>query len=75
MFLKKKTYKVHGLGTQHIIKVFGYPILVSVGDYDFWVRFGKNEKGFGLTSKPGFSLRNRYKKSLKIGKYYLSKIK
>ena len=33
MFLQKKTYKVHGLGVQHIIKVFGYPIVVSIGDY------------------------------------------
>jgi len=75
MFLQKKTYKVHGLGVQHVIKVFGYPIVISVGDYDFWVRFGKNEKGFGITSKPSFSLRNDYKKSLKIGKYYITKIK
>jgi hypothetical protein len=55
--------------------VFGYPIVVSIGDYDFWVRFGKNEKGFTITSKPRFSLRNRRKKSLKIGKYYITKIK
>lgn len=75
MFLQRKTYKVHGLGVQHIIKVFGYPIVISIGDYDFWVRFGKSEKGFTLTSKPGFSLRNRRKKSLKIGKYYITKIK
>lgn len=75
MFLQKKTYKVHGLGVQHIIKVFGYPIVVSLGDYEFWARFGKNEKGFSITSKPKFSLRNGYRKSLKIGKYYIDKIK
>jgi hypothetical protein len=55
--------------------VFGYPIVVSIGDYDFWARFGKNEKGFSITSKPKFSLRNGYRKSLKIGKYYIDKIK
>jgi hypothetical protein len=75
MSFQKKTYKVHGVGTQHIIKVFGYPIVVSLGDYDIWFRFGKNEKGFSITSKPGFSLRNGRKKSLKIGKYYITKIK
>jgi hypothetical protein len=75
MSFQKKTYKVHGVGTQHIIKVFGYPIVVNLGDYDIWFRFGKNKKGLSITSKPGFSLRNGCKKSLKIGKYYINKIK
>lgn len=75
MSFQKKTYKIHGVGTQHIMKVFGYSIVTGIGDYDFWVRFGKNEKGFSITSKPWFSLRNGRKKSLKIGKYYITKIK
>jgi hypothetical protein len=27
-----------------------------------------------MTDKPSFSIRNKFKKSLKIGKYYISKL-
>jgi hypothetical protein len=75
MLLQKKKYKIDGIGTQHIIKVLGYLILIGVSENDFYIKFGKKEYGVHVTKKPNFSVRNGFKKSLKLGKYYINKIK
>jgi hypothetical protein len=71
---QKKTYRIDGYGTQHFIKLLGYPILLGSNDSSFYIKLGDNEKGFIVTEKPLFSVRYKYKKSLKLGKYYFIKL-
>ena len=73
MWLSKKTYYI-GIGcSQTVIKIFKYSILFSISPVGWSIRFNG---GFGInvTTKPLFSVRNGYKKSIKIGKYYLVKL-
>jgi hypothetical protein len=74
MWLSKKTYN---LGTNHnqtIIRVFNYPILYHKSSDGWSIRFGHPGFGVNVTTNPLFSVRNGYKKSIKLGKYYIVKL-
>lgn len=73
MWLTKKTYHIGDYGGQTVIKIFDYSILFCNSRFGWSIRFND---GFGInvTTKPFFSVRNGYKKSLKLGKYYLVKL-
>jgi len=73
MLLKIKTYKI-GDGKQYVIPFFRTFILVGKSPNHLYVRFGDTNKGFQVTSKPLFSVRNGHKKSFKIKQYYISKL-
>lgn len=72
MFLKINKRKDLGF-TQMAICLGKWPIFVcSNGFYGWWFRlFGK---GLSVTTKPLFSIREKKRKSLKIGKYYIHTI-
>jgi hypothetical protein len=73
MWLSKKTYYI-GLGcSQTVIKIFNQSILYSKSPSGWSIRFN-NGIGVNVTTKPLFSVRNGYVKSIKIGKYYLVKL-
>jgi hypothetical protein len=73
MLLSKKTYYI-GLGcSQTVIKIFNQSILYSKSPSGWSIRFN-NGFGVNVTTKPLFSVRNGYVKSIKIGKYYLVKL-
>ena len=73
MCLSKKTYYIGSGCSQTIIRIFNYPILFSTSPSGWSIRFND---GFGInvTTKPLFSVRNGYKKSIKINKYYIVKL-
>ena len=73
-FFQRSTYRIAGYGTQHFVKLLGYPILLGSNDNSFYLKLGDKEKGFMVTKKPPFSVRYKYKKSLKLGKYYFIKL-
>ena len=73
MWLSKKTYHI-GIGcSQTVVRLFNYPILFSKSPSGWSIRFN-NGVGLNVTTNPLFSVRNGYKKSIKIGKYYLVKL-
>ena len=73
MWLSKKTYHI-GIGcSQTVIRVFKQSILFSKSPSGWSIRFN-NGIGVNVTTKPLFSVRNGYKKSIKICKYYLVKL-
>ena len=73
MWWFKKTYHI-GIGcSQTVIKIFNQSILYSKSPSGWSIRFN-NGVGVNLTTKPLFSVRNGYVKSIKIGKYYLVKL-
>ena len=73
MWLSKKTYHI-GIGcSQTVIKIFNQSILYSKSPSGWSIRFN-NGIGVNVTTKPLFSVRNGYVKSIKIGKYYLVKL-
>jgi hypothetical protein len=73
MWLSKKTYHI-GIGcSQTVIKIFNQSILYSKSPSGWSIRFN-NSIGVNVTTKPLFSVRNGYIKSIKIGKYYLVKL-
>jgi len=73
MWLSKKTYYI-GLGcSQTVIKIFNQSILYSKSPSGWSIRIN-NGIGINVTTKPLFSVRNGYVKSIKIGKYYLVKL-
>ena len=73
MWWFKKTYYI-GIGcSQTVIKIFNQSILYSKSPSGWSIRFN-NGVGVNLTTKPLFSVRNGYVKSIKIGKYYLVKL-
>ena len=57
---------------QKHFKVFNLPILIGLLSEGYYIRFGNF--GFEATKKPKFSVREGYKKSIKIGKYYIIKL-
>jgi hypothetical protein len=65
---------VDGHGLQYIFKLFNFYFYFGKTQEMFYFRFGEKEKGFLVTKKPSFSIRNGYKKSFKIFKYYITKI-
>ena len=73
MWLSKKTYYI-GLGcSQTVIKIFNQSILYSKSPSGWSIRFN-NGIGVNVTTKPLFSVRNGYTKSVKLGKYYIVKL-
>lgn len=73
MWLSKKTYHI-GIGcSQTAIKIFNKSILYSKSPSGWSIRFN-NGIGVNVTTKPLFSVRNGYKKSIKLGKYYIVKL-
>jgi hypothetical protein len=73
MLLKIKTYKIND-GKQYVIPFFKSFILIGRSPNLFYLRFGDTNKGFQITSKPIFSIRNGHKKSIKLKRYYISKL-
>lgn len=73
MWLSKKTYYIGSGCSQTVIKIFNQSILFSLSPSGWSIRFNS---GFGInvTTKPLFSVRNGYKKSIKLGKYYIVKL-
>ena len=71
---KANRYVVDGYGKQYIISLLKYHLLIGVNHENFYIKFGNKGKGFMVTKKPSFSVRNKYKKSFKLCKYYIVKI-
>jgi hypothetical protein len=75
MVLTKQVYHIGEGPTQYVFGFFGKEILIGISKHTFYVRKASlGEGGFEITTKPLFSLRNGYKKSLKFGKYYFRKL-
>ena len=73
MWLSKKTYNI-GIGcSQTVIRISKHSILYSKSPSGWSIRFN-NGIGLNVTTNPLFSVRNGYKKSIKLGKYYLVKL-
>lgn len=74
MLWSKKKYNI-GIGcSQTVFRVFNYPILFNKSPYGWSIRFGSPGIGLNVTTKPLFSVRNGYQRSIKLGKYYLVKL-
>ena len=73
MWLSKKTYNIGYRCSQTVIKFFKYSILYSTSPSGWSIRFN-NGIGVNVTTKPLFSVRNGYKKNIKLGKYYIVKL-
>jgi hypothetical protein len=51
------------------LRLWGKPIFsFSFGMIVSWIRFGSH--GLSVTTKPRFSVREGYRKALKVGKFY-----
>jgi len=74
MWLSKKTYHIGSGCSQTVIKIFNQSVLFSTSPSGWFIRFGNPGFGVNVTTKPLFSVRNGYKKSIKIGKYYIVKL-
>ena len=73
MWLRKYKYEI-GVGcSQTVIKGFNQSILYSKSPSGWSLRLN-NGVGVNVTTKPLFSVRNGYKKSIKLGKYYIVKL-
>jgi hypothetical protein len=73
MWLSKKTYHIGYKCSQTVIKIFNKSILCSKSPSGWSIRFN-NGIGVNVTTKPLFSVRNGYVKSVKLGKYYIVKL-
>jgi hypothetical protein len=73
MLLSKKTYQIGSGCSQTVLKSFNQSILYSKSPSGWSIRFN-NGIGVNVTTKPLFSVRNGYKKSIKLGKYYIVKL-
>jgi hypothetical protein len=73
MWLSKKTYYIGVDCSQTVIKLFNQSILYSKSPSGWSIRFN-NSVGVNVTTKPLFSVRNGYVKSVKLGKYYIVKL-
>jgi hypothetical protein len=74
MWLSKKTYNIGGSNcSQTVVKLFNQSILYSKSPSGWSIRFN-NGIGVNVTTKPLFSVRNGYVKSVKLGKYYIVKL-
>jgi hypothetical protein len=74
MLFNLKTYRIGKDSKQTVLRIMGRPILFGVSEYQWYVRFGNPGFGFNVTTNPEFSVKNNLKKSIKIGKYYISKL-
>lgn len=73
MLWSKKTYHI-GIGcSQTVIKLSKLSILFSKSPSGWSLRIN-NGIGVNVTTKPLFSVRNGYVKSIKLGKYYIVKL-
>jgi len=73
MLLSKRTYHIGTGCSQTVIKMFNQSILYSKSPSGWSIRFN-NSIGINVTTKPLFSVRNGYVKSVKLGKYYIVKL-
>jgi len=73
MLLSKRTYHIGTGCSQTVIKMFNQSILYSKSPSGWSIRFN-NSIGINVTTKPLFSVRNEYTKSVKLGKYYIVKL-
>jgi hypothetical protein len=74
MWLSKQKYNIGGSNcSQTVIKFFNHSILYSTSPSGWSIRMN-NQFGVNVTTKPLFSVRNGYKKSIKLGKYYIVKL-
>jgi hypothetical protein len=73
MWLSKKTYYIGSGCSQTVIRIFNNSILFSTSPSGWFLRFN-NRFGINVTTKPLFSVRNGYVKSVKLGKYYIVKL-
>jgi len=74
MWLSKQKYNIGGSNcSQTVFKLFNQSILYSKSPSGWSIRFN-NGFGINVTTKPLFSVRNGYKKSIKINKYYIVKL-
>jgi hypothetical protein len=73
MLLSKKTYHIGSGCSQTVVKLFNQSILYSKSPSGWSIRFN-NGVGVNVTTKPLFSVRNGYVKSIKLGKYYIVKL-
>jgi hypothetical protein len=73
MWLSKKTYHIGSGCSQTVINLFNQSILYSKSPSGWSIRFN-NGIGVNVTTKPLFSVRNGYVKSVKLGKYYIVKL-
>lgn len=73
MLWSKKKYNI-GIGcSQTVVKLFNQSILYSKSPSGWSIRFNSGI-GLNVTTKPLFSVRNGYQRSIKLGKYYLVKL-
>lgn len=73
--LNKTTYHIGGdKFAQNVVTIFGRKILLNTSPSGWSIRFGYPGIGINVTTKPLFSIRNGYKKSIKLGKYYIVKL-
>ena len=73
MWLSKKTHHIGDDCSQTVIKLFNQSVLFSKSPSGWSLRIN-NGIGVNVTTKPLFSVRNGYKKSIKINKYYIVKL-
>jgi hypothetical protein len=74
MWLSKQKYNIGGSNCcQIVIKMFNQSMLYSTSPSGWSIRFN-NGIGVNVTTKPLFSVRNGYMKSIKLGKYYIVKL-
>jgi hypothetical protein len=73
MWLSKKTYYIGSGCSQTVVKSFNQSILYCKSPSGWSLRLN-NGVGVNVTTKPLFSVRNGYKKSIKLGKYYIVKL-
>ena len=73
MWLSKKTYHIGSGCSQTIIRIFSNFILFTTSPAGWSIRIN-NGIGVNVTTKPLFSVRNGYTKSIKLGKYYIVKL-
>jgi hypothetical protein len=74
MWWSKKTYYIGSGCSQTVVKLFNFPTMFSKSPYSRSFRIGSPGVGITVTTNPLFSVRNGYKKSIKLGKYYLVKL-
>lgn len=74
MLFSLKTYNIGNKSKQVVVRILNRPILFGVSEFHWYLRIGNPGFGISVTSKPKFSVRNKIKKSIKINKYYISKL-
>jgi hypothetical protein len=57
---------------QYSFNVLGVSFLIGISQNSTYLKL--NDRGFEVTTKPNFSIRNGYKKSVKIKNYYIVKL-